>query len=689
MKRSQSRASSPTPTVFSAFSGISNYRTESYRPINTKNAPKPHIDYRSISKIHFDELSQYLTAYPARSAPNFRSTERQRLTRLTTAQFHELSTDVYDELIRRKNEKEVPFLPVREEFHPKRNQARQKLAALPTSRFKNLSGDVYFELSRQYPEFKEDPTGRASDDDYPAPGYPSSIPPRGTNTSRTSNGGRASLSGDNEKMQRDYELRIATMQTQLSNLQRNLDDSQQTQSKLEVSETRVRQLEDELASVLQRAEEQNSTMRALRKELDELQETRQREKEREARRAQEDDEELQILRDRLEKLEEERANGRGTGANVEVVEQLRADMLSLLTEVSDLSRRNDELMTAKDSDLIVIRDLDNQLKEYKRKYEQAKTELRSVKATSQLFVQAPKIEKLECQLPVSADGGVLDIHITAFLSAIDGLLTAGRSNVPTRVLSPMRSVVNAVADIIDNVRVYEKRLARSDIRMDLLRSLREQAEVTLSDLATASKTHATSSGMSPVSVLDAAASHVAATITDIGKLIHVRKATKAEQEQFISSSYSPSSSATNGFSPSLRSVNEKGHQWKSSAASSVLGSSLWYDNQMYRQGRSSNEYVRRTPSDNSSSEKRDSPPLIFGPRPNTGGTVSDGDGTELNWAELKPYLEARTESIFYAVQSVLSGIRSPTSSRYSISPVNSFQASRRMRTMICRRASFC
>lgn len=49
-----------------------------------------------------------------------------------------------------------PFLPVREEFHPKRNQARQKLATLPSSRFEDLSSDVYFELVRRYPEFKED-----------------------------------------------------------------------------------------------------------------------------------------------------------------------------------------------------------------------------------------------------------------------------------------------------------------------------------------------------------------------------------------------------------------------------------------------------------------------------------------------------------------------------------------------------
>jgi protein SPA2 len=65
-------------------------------------------------------------------------------------------------------------------------------------------------------------------------------------------------------------------------------------------------------------------------------------------------------------------------------------MEGLLLELNDLSRRNDELMTAKDSDLVVIRDLDQQLKDYKRKYEQAKTELRNVKG--QLYIR--------CYVPV-------------------------------------------------------------------------------------------------------------------------------------------------------------------------------------------------------------------------------------------------------------------------------------------------
>jgi protein SPA2 len=248
-------------------------------------------------------------------------------------------------------------------------------------------------------------------------------------------------------------------------------------------------------------------------------------------------------------------------------------MQGLLTELNELSRRNDELMTAKDSDLIVIRDLDQQMKEYKRKYEQAKTELRNLKgellsrsnkltnsswffslATSQLFLQAPK-QQIEDQLPFSPDGGVLDIHVTAFVSAIDSLLTAGRSNAPTRVLAPMKSIVNAVHAIIEDVRLYERR--NSDADVEHLRSLRERADATLSNLMAAAKSHAQSSGMAPVSLLDAAASHVSATMTEIGKTVSVRKATKAEQEQFAATSPPlPQAPARTSYSPALRTVEE-------------------------------------------------------------------------------------------------------------------------------------
>ena len=48
-----SRPQTPTPTTFS---GISNYRTDSYRPLG----------YRQISEIHYAELGKYLASYLAK-----------------------------------------------------------------------------------------------------------------------------------------------------------------------------------------------------------------------------------------------------------------------------------------------------------------------------------------------------------------------------------------------------------------------------------------------------------------------------------------------------------------------------------------------------------------------------------------------------------------------------------------------
>ncbi|KAJ7490202.1 hypothetical protein B0H11DRAFT_2400782 [Mycena galericulata] len=61
----------------------------------------------------------------------------------------------------------------------------------------------------------------------------------------------------------------------------------------------------------------------------------------------------------------------------------------------------------------------------------------------------------------------------------------------------------------------------------------------------------------------------------------------------------------------------------------------------------------RRPSDNVSSDNINSPQPIFD-QPANDSAVEDA------WAALKPYLEAQTESIVYAIRSVPSGVRSPT-----------------------------
>lgn len=108
--------------------------------------------------IHYESLRGYLNSHLQKlmresgQSLNRRESAREKLTRLTKQQFQELSTDVYDEMIRRtRNANMFPFLPVRDDFHPKRNQARQKLATLPSNRFKDLASDIYYEIERRFP----------------------------------------------------------------------------------------------------------------------------------------------------------------------------------------------------------------------------------------------------------------------------------------------------------------------------------------------------------------------------------------------------------------------------------------------------------------------------------------------------------------------------------------------------------
>lgn len=215
----------------------------------------------------------------------------------------------------------------------------------------------------------------------------------------------------------------------------------------------------------------------------------------------------------------------------------------------------------------------------------------------------------------------------------------------------MKAIVNAVSVILEDIRLFELRpqRERSDVDPEALQSLSERAEATLSNLVTASKTHATSSGMSPVSLLDAAASHVAATVTEIGRTLCIRKATKAEQDQYTPTVSSPSY-ASSTFSPSLRSVEEvrNSQQRKSSSASAssrrgdgYLPSVSRFADTSMSSNRPSSESRRKPPSEHSSSD-RSSPPPIFDQPPVASDDSANADGPEDAWAELK----VRTNSRF-------------------------------------------
>lgn len=153
---------------------------------------------------HYVALKRYLSQTSRDGKPNPPANKaRDKLQRLTSVQFLELSTDVFDELLRRQafsrrppnappNVGPPPYLLAEDNFHPKRNQARQKLSSLGPPRFRDLATDVFCELERRFPRFVAGDIPRLSSPvSSRAPSRPgtamSGYPPRGVSRRQPSN----------------------------------------------------------------------------------------------------------------------------------------------------------------------------------------------------------------------------------------------------------------------------------------------------------------------------------------------------------------------------------------------------------------------------------------------------------------------------------------------------------------------
>ncbi|CCH42800.1 Autophagy-related protein [Wickerhamomyces ciferrii] len=111
-----------------------------------------HDQYNDLRTYH-TALKQFLNVSNAPSKPNPKraAKAREKLLKLSSTQFYELSTDVYDELERRIDESrdEPDFLLPKPSFHPKRNEAREKLGSLQQGRFRDLVSDIFYEIERR------------------------------------------------------------------------------------------------------------------------------------------------------------------------------------------------------------------------------------------------------------------------------------------------------------------------------------------------------------------------------------------------------------------------------------------------------------------------------------------------------------------------------------------------------------
>jgi predicted nucleic acid-binding Zn-ribbon protein len=594
---------------------------------------------------HFKVLKAYLGPYLNDAQGNPRpSRAKDKLTRLSAVQFQELSTDVYDESIRREDDRkrggpgapgnETPkFLLPKNNFHPKRNQARQKLSTLPLERFRQLATDVFYELERRFPRFTSGEIPRSASPNGsiasrisnrgppsrsgtpnsmgsrppPGPGYrgppPQGGPPPGlmpgppnqfgrplpktfqSNTivpnkgtlveddddsaeddndafnlegaaaRRQTNKSAQSMSMAQDKMVLDLESQIKELQGKLGSLEDSLRDKDDEIQRLKDADSmrdgntaseraEWDDLRYSLEEKVEKAENLNSALRAdidrLRSENEDSQRTlRAQITELESRPPQQtSDAGGGEWRQRCEELERELSEQQ------QVTEEVRQDASTFLQEMRELSLRSDAAVEKEEQLVSQVSSLEGELKDWKSRYAVLKTQLRSLKASSIGLsgLASPDISNYTRDPSFTTpDGLVKDVHVTKFQLSIDELLQTARRAGAEQTLESMRHVVKCVRVItgdIDSTPLSQMQSPMSSISGPIMASpekqqakLKSRVSATANNLITATKNHVASNGISPVSLLDAAASHLSTAVVELVKHVKVRPTPQDELEQ--------------------------------------------------------------------------------------------------------------------------------------------------------------
>ncbi|OAA46828.1 Spa2-like protein [Metarhizium rileyi] len=557
---------------------------------------------------HYIALRAFLNARDnnARQQPN---KARDKLLRLSSVQFFELSTDVFDELMRRQamaraggpNAPNGPpqFLLPEKTFHPKRNQARQRLSSLGPPRFRDLAADVYHELERRFPTFvgRDIPRGGSSMSMRGGPmsrtGTPANgmFPPRGQSRMRKPsesgsirgppsapdiynnppspnipNGdyGRplpkqvnqnntivpnksTMLEEDDEspaasevdkKLMEDYEAQISELQDQLADMQdamKKKDDEINSALESERSRATVTNMEKkewaglrlDLEKKLAEAQDLN---RSMKDELDRLR------SEQEQHASAKPDFALQQENDKLrESLRQQE----------QVTEEVRREAQEFLQEMRVLSQQSAATYDRQLELEKTIEELERDVQDWRTRYARSKTQQGGMRAsTLGLSLDYDAGKQIRNQEFIADNGVIRDFLVTQFQMSIDELLQTAHKEAPEKAPDSMNRVIVSVRQIT-------KALDKSTLHDDDIQrqgKLRSRVAATANALITACRNFEAGAGLSPVSLLDAAASNLTAAIVELLRLVKIRPTPPGEIRDDDDGTITPVDSAS-FFSP--------------------------------------------------------------------------------------------------------------------------------------------
>ncbi|KAI0839319.1 hypothetical protein F5Y06DRAFT_32314 [Hypoxylon sp. FL0890] len=594
-------------------------RSESGRSIREENT-------EAVLGEHYIALKRYLSSTSkdgrANPPPN---KARDKLLRLSSVQFLELSTDVFDELMRRQAYSRRPpnappnvgppsYLLPEDTFHPKRNQARQKLSTLGSPRFRDLATDVFCELERRIPRFIAGDIPRMSTPGMPPSRAGTPIGPRGPNGMRRPSDASSirsaaprinsdypvppspglpngnfdrplpkqfqsntivpnkstmveeddDVAGSNDEENDAFRLRNRESKRSVgtsggaSEVDKKLIDDYQNQvrelrDKLDNMEDQLRKKDEELAQLMDGERSRATASNLEKKEWDDLRTGL----ENKLTEAQSLNDSLRDELDRMkddhametrklrEEIEEARQISGGAGVDSEmmrenqelrmaleeqqhVTESVRREARQFLEEMKVLSQQHSPSWERQAELEKTVESLEQEVRDWRNRYARTKTQLRNMRASSMgLTIDQDAAKYVREKGFTEENGLVKDVHVTKFQIAIDELLQRARTDDPDKVIDSMKAVIVGVRRITKDI--DESQPSDGEL-LQQQQKLKSRVSATANNLITASKNFASGAGISPVSLLDAAASHLVAALVELLRTVKIRATPAGELE---------------------------------------------------------------------------------------------------------------------------------------------------------------
>jgi hypothetical protein len=251
------------------------------------------------------------------------------------------------------------------------------------------------------------------------------------------------------------------------------------------------------------------------------------------------------LRAQIEDLRSKGAGSRGMGGNSDlerenddlrieldrqqrVTEEVRQEAQEFLREMRVLSERSGQSYEREEQLSNTVNKLEEEVRDWRNRYARTKTQLRTLRASSMgLTIKQDAAKYAKDNGFTQENGMVKDVHVTKFQISIDELLRTARTDDPARVTEFMKAVivnVRRISQDIDEAPPSSGELAQQQAK------LKSRVSATANNLITASKNFVAGNGLSPVSLLDAAASHLTASVVELVRTVKIRPTPAGELE---------------------------------------------------------------------------------------------------------------------------------------------------------------